>query len=658
MSLQNRIDEVHSSRKDKNPNDRLQKASVTVLKELLADETSNSNDIYLLATLCCYLTVKMKGYEIVDLLKQVNHEYIRIFIIYYEEKPGNLTEITEKLEYHAENLEQEGYFTLEMKAHLINIESWIYGQQGNISRLKEYYRHCKERLLLSANPIEQLGLQETVLNCIWWFLHSGIEANVISMLAFIKPFVDKYGFYRTRTDFLNTEGTVHAHYGDADRAIAYYNEYIQINEKYNNDYKLSIGLGNAAETLVQLGQFKKAKNMMERAVKLYEQSTGQLPALHLVELANMYYFLDDPRAEQCFLQAYEIQKGEESIDIANILFELVHFYLRSEIQVEAELYLSEFRFLAKSLQIPSVNAQLDYLLGFKERQNHNFSNAHAILTTALEKAMLIKDIELIFFCNIQLLAVNLQLYRLDEKQIKLNIALNYLETILQLARENQHQQILVIALLISTVLNAMNNDFEQAEKDITEVKESIKELDFKKWHKDVETVTKSLNRAKITGIFEFEKENAVDYILPRFKSMLSLKPAERAQKEAETLGLLVISKSGTPVFSKFVDKLKVDDILLSGLIMAITTIASGIIERKDVKGLERLQDVVYEDFSLSFKEIENGLIAVITSTTTSASRIWVSAVANRIGSLPYPVRSGLASEIRKNISELLEQKGL
>ena len=33
--------------------------------------------------------------------------------------------------------------------------------------------------------------------------------------------------------------------------------------------------------------------MMERAVDLYKQSTGQFPALHLVELANMYYFLDE-----------------------------------------------------------------------------------------------------------------------------------------------------------------------------------------------------------------------------------------------------------------------------------------------------------------------------------------------------------------------------
>ena len=135
--------------------------------------------------------------------------------------------------------------------------------------------------------------------------------------------------------------------------------------------------------------------MMEQAIKLYKESTGKWPYLYLTEMGNMYYLTGDDRAEKSFLQAYEIQKKEKTIFKAFIMFELIHYYLRVEEMSKAQAYLSELKLLAKELEILSVNAQVDYLLGYSEMLNLNFSNAIKFIQTSLDLAQQTKDFDLI-----------------------------------------------------------------------------------------------------------------------------------------------------------------------------------------------------------------------------------------------------------------------
>ena len=84
-----------------NPNDCLQQAAFKTLKKLLEDHIVNVSYDNLLnvATLTCLLTPKMRANrELIDLLQKIEHPFISVFAIYFEEDPSNYQESLRKIE--------------------------------------------------------------------------------------------------------------------------------------------------------------------------------------------------------------------------------------------------------------------------------------------------------------------------------------------------------------------------------------------------------------------------------------------------------------------------------------------------------------------------------------------------------------------------------
>ncbi|GAH35044.1 unnamed protein product, partial [marine sediment metagenome] len=109
-----------------------------------------------------------------------------------------------------------------------------------------------------------------------------------------------------------------------------------------------------------------------------------------------------------------------------------------------------------------------------------------------------------------------------------------------------------------------------------------------------------------------------------------------------------------PIYSKLKDKLKANDLLLSGLLMAITQLAESILEGKEIG---RLKDVNYDDFCITLQAIKNGIVAVIASEVSSEIRMWSMALANRIKEIP-PVVTKFVSTVPSKIDDLLEEVNL
>ncbi|MHA1199337.1 MAG: tetratricopeptide repeat protein [Candidatus Heimdallarchaeaceae archaeon] len=654
--LQIILKELIEDQDDKNPNERIRKGSTIALQEVLENpEKYGDLDKLEIASLSCYLTQKMKADEaFLNLLKEVDHPYIEFFITYFEENPTNYQESFDKLKKILKTLEKRDDFTEEMKATVAEINSWVYGQRGDIAKIKEILLFVKKKITLTENLVEHFGLQEAYMNSLWWFLHSGVDVNFDEMFDFIDPFVEKYNFYKVQTSYLNVRGSKDSFIGDNIKAVSCFKKLIVLHEEFNDDYRLSIAIGNLAEVLMVLGQVQKAKEMMERAITLYKESTGQWPYLYLTEVGNIYYLLGDKRAEESFLQAYEIQKQEKSMHKAFIMYELIHYYLRIENLNEAMKYLKELRYLSKELETPSINARVDYLRGFYEMLNHNLANALAYLESALEQSKHTKDIELILFCNIQLSVAHLWYYRLLEKKESLNLAMSYIDTVRQLAVENNHNQILTTSLMICSVLCLLTGDYEDSIRDLERAREMSKDIEIQNLMKDIDLIEESINKAKETGQLNIQSQNIIEFILPQFKSLLSLKLTQTKQKPVEVLGLLIISDSGIPIFSKLKEKLKANDLLLSGLLMAITQFAESIIEGDEIG---RLKDVNYEDFCITLQAIKNGLVAVIASEVSSDIRMWAMTLANRIKEIP-PVVTKFVSAVPSKIEDLLEQVDL
>ncbi len=370
MDTRDRLRAAISHQNEQNPNDRLQKGTIVVLDEVLNNQQelemllnmnidlskkglfsrikerkkSQQKKVFIkselvatkqiafqIASLSCYLTQKMKTTEEYKaLLKQIGHPYIDMFLSYFNENPSNYKETRETVEELSKVIEVRNDFTLEMKAFVVALRTWVYGQQGNVAILKEGFNYINTRLPQVENIIESRGLEDASTNCIWWMLHSGVEANIKEMIDFIEPYILKNRLYQSYTDLLNLKGAIATYFGKNEEGIECFEDLMKEYENVHDNYRLSIAIGNLAETYFETGKIVQAKDMMERAIKLYKESTGEWPYLYLTEIGNIYYVIGDPRAEESFLHAYEIQRKEKSMFKAFIMFELIHYYLRSE----------------------------------------------------------------------------------------------------------------------------------------------------------------------------------------------------------------------------------------------------------------------------------------------------------------------------------------
>ncbi|HUU77555.1 MAG TPA: tetratricopeptide repeat protein [candidate division Zixibacteria bacterium] len=691
FEIKERLESAISHQSDLNPNDRLQKGTCIVLSETLKEKEklqkllemkiellkggliakikekrkidekrdyiraqllANNELSFQLASLSCYLTQKMKATDkYLDLLRKINHPYIELFIAYFEENPSNYQESREKFELITKVLRKQDDFSDEMNAYVLSIKSWMYGQQGDVIILKEIYKSLTEHLVTSQNIVEIRGLEDAATNCIWWLLHSGVEANIEEMILFIEPYIMKNRLYQSYTDFLNLKGATLTYFGKTQEGMQCFEDLQKEYEKYKDNYRLSIAIGNLAETYFEIGKIILAKDMMEKAISLYKESTGKWPYLYLTELGSIYYLIGDPRAEESFLHAYEIQRKEKSLFKAFIMFELIHYYLREEQLENAKMYMKELQDLAKELQTLSVYAQVDYLHGYYELLDQNFSNSIKYFQSALEQGRQTKDFGLILSCNIQLTAAYLQKYRLNEKPETLNIALNFTDTAIKLAEENQYNQVVAIGLIIRSLLSSSKGEFKRAKKDLNKAKIIMKEIDFQKWYDDLLNIENKISKAVEEGKLVLDTDSVFKHILPQFKSILSIKLTEKKPVVSKVIGLLIISQSGVPVFTKLEKSLQTNQLILSGLLTAIDHLSESIIEGKD-KG--RLREVHYDKFWIIIQPIMNGIVAVIATEATAEIRLWANVIADRVEEVPIVI-SEFTNKVENKISDLLEQ---
>ncbi|MBN1329636.1 MAG: hypothetical protein JXA54_09200 [Candidatus Heimdallarchaeota archaeon] len=692
--IQDRLNSAVMEQSDLNPNDRLHKGVHVVLKEvllaieelknkialithgtkkgyfgkgkikkdkrnqykILSSEISLKEEIsFQLASLGCYLIHSLKVTDdFISSLRKINHPYIELFITYFKEDPSNYQETREKIDSLIGILEKHQLYTDEMKAFVLGIKSWIYGVIGDIVILKEIYKYLYDKFPRTNNIIEIRGLQDAATNVIWWMLHSGAEANIEEMITFVEPFFDKYTLYMSKTDFLNLQGAIYSYFGDNKQSIRKFEELKEVHEKFYDNYRLSIAIGNLAESYFIEGKILLAKEMMEKAISLYKESTGRWPYLYLTEIGNMYFLTGDIRAEESFLHAYEIQKKETTMFKAFILFELIHFYLRTEQLDKANKFIIELKNLTKELEAISINAQIDYLLGYIEMLEQNFSYAIKLMHNALELAQLAKDFDLILSCNIQLAAIYLQRYRLNEQQSFLNSTLNHLDTAIQFAIENHHTQILSIGLVVRALLSASKGEYDNAFQDLIKVKDIINEIDYDNWKRELMQFEEKIIQAEKKGKMELDQESIFQYILPQFKSMLSFKLAERKPIKSEVIGLFVISESGVPVYTKLGKSLNADKMILSGLLTAVNHLSESVVEGKD-KG--RLREVLYEKFWITIQPIKNGLVALIATEATAEVRSWANTIAARIVEVPIVI-SEMTNELEVYIKDIIMQMNI
>ncbi len=654
--LQDLLKEAVEKENCLNPNENLQQGAIKVLESIIDENRFEKLEKAELAALICYLTPNMQASNVLlQLLCKLKEPYIDLFVAFFEEEPSQYHLTLKKIELLSESIDEKQPHYQEKIANILNMKAWVYGQVGEIEKLYLLYQEGMKKIVKSDNIVEQYAIQECLLTVLWWMMQSGSEYDIEQILLEIEPYVKKYKLYFPFSSYLNLYGTVESTYGSLMEAIKYYTELYTLHEQYHDFYRLSIAMGNLAEVYLATGYIEKAKEMMEKAIDLYHSSTGKFPYMYLMEMGNIHFIVNNfELAEQSFLKAYEIQKNEQTLYKAFILFEVAHFYLRTEQLEQAEKYIGEYIELANIIDTSSVKARLEYLLGFFNMLNHNLANAISSLISAVQFSQMSRERELMLFSIIQLAIAYLQFYKLTEKQESLNQALNYIDSVVEIGKEHHLSHIITLALMIRALLSSINDNIDQSIEDITEAKSIVEKTGFETLAADLVILEKIIKESKNTSNMKVEGPKMIENILPQFKTMLSFKVIQKVKQESELLGILVITESGVPIFSKLKSRLKTNDLVLSGLLMAINQLSTNIISEKE-QG--RLQDVHYENFSITIQTIKNGIVAIIASKLNAEIKILATTIAERIGEVPVVITEA-SGDIEEKIKDIIIQMQL
>ena len=175
--------------------------------------------------------------------------------------------------------------------------------------------------------------------------------------------------------------------------------------------------------------------------------------------------------------------------------------------------------------------------------------------------------------------------------------------------------------------------------------------DYDKWKEDLLKIEEKIQNSQREGKMVLDQENVFKFIIPQFKTMLSFKLVERKPVESEIIGLLIITQSGVPIYTKLGANLKTDKMILSGLLTAINHLSESIGAGKN-KG--RLQEVLYDKFWITVQPIKNGFVAVIASEATAEIRMLANGIADRIKEVPIVI-SELTTNLEEKIQDILNQ---
>lgn len=461
--------------------------------------------------------------------------------------------------------------------------------------------------------------------------HNGIigdfdDANLLITIA--QGIAEELSLPYLTSQVLSNLGSLLVYQGHLHEGLDKYQEALQLAAIVGNSYSIARIQGNIAFNQLSLGLYDEAlKNFLQ--VKDYsEQIKGIAPVnfhvnmlLHIAEAYELQgKFVE---ALEFVEQALSLEEQNKSIT-SNLLFiyyQQTNIYIKSDDLFSAKRSLKKLKRAMSKIDSRPVKPCYHYLSGLIEIKEANFGSAKRAFLEAIKlaKGQVVQHFGLIHLkAAFQLANVLLHSYKFMGNPEEFLQALSLIKNLVTTAEEKNLNPLLCDVLIVRSFMYEILNKPDMANTDLITAQKIAEE---QKLPMHLLRVNERRTKLQVSDSRQTKSEKTnglLEYLGDTLPSILTTQvTAQQKETDASLLGILVMTDSGLPIYSRYFDEeIKTQDMLLSGLITAVSSFI------KDVFTSETggsLKSISHEHVTILLERISQNVSLVFFSEKDSAN---------------------------------------
>ncbi|MCG3218104.1 MAG: tetratricopeptide repeat protein [Candidatus Heimdallarchaeota archaeon] len=488
------------------------------------------------------------------------------------EKVEEGIKLIEELEERDEK--EEEHKDKERKAGLLNNKGLVYVYKSELDQALEFH----EESLTIREELKNKQLIAQSLNNIGFIYHKKGELN--QALEYYEKGLPIFKEKRLIAHSLNNIGIIYRLKGELGHALEYYEKSLVIREEAGNKQDIAYSLINIGVLHQELGALDMALNLLNQSLVIQK------------EIGN-------------------------KLDVASLLFLLITVTIDLEEIKQARGYLTDLQLIneQEDNKLVNLSCRLAEALVLKtSKRRKNLVKAEEILEKIIEETEEeIIEHRLTIQALVNLSELLLEELRLTGEEEILEEVEEKVDKLLKIAKEQQSYTILTESYWLKAQLALVRLDLKEARNLLTQAQAMAEDKGLEKLARKISSehdqLLEQLDQweellAKDASITERVKIANLEELIGWMVRKREIKIEE---KEDEPVMLMLVAKSGIPIYSKQFDQTKeLQDILISGFLTSINTFVQQAFE---VKG--QIKRITHEEYTLSFDQKESILFCYV-----------------------------------------------
>ncbi len=549
---------------------------------------------------------------------------------------------------------EEDHKDKERKANLLNNKGVIHRQKGELDEALKLYKDC---LAIKEEIGEKRGIALSLNNIGVIYNQKGELGKALEYWEKSLVIKEELGNKQEIASSLSNIGIIYHQKGEPNQALEYYEKSLALREELGNKSEIATSLNNIGILHRQKGELNPAVKCYRKCLLIYEELgnakliAGTLSNLGGINLqkgelgqALEYY-------EKSLVLREEIGNKQE---IANSLNSIGGLYqeigelevafdffkqsltLREEIGNKLEIAFSIFSLIGVSIDLDEVQQARDYLIDLqlinKQEENKrvdlcsrlaealilkmskrrkSLTTAEEILEEIVEEEIIIHDFTVQALINLSEILLE-DLKTTGEEEI-LEEVQKKVEKLSEIAKEQQSYSLLTESYWLKAQLALIRLDLKETRSLLSQAQIIAEEKGLERLARKISSehdqLLEQLDRweeliAKDATIIERVKVANLEELMGWMARKREIKIDE---KEDEPIMLMLVAKSGLPIYSKQFDETKeLQDMLISGFLTSINTFVQ---QAFDVTGM--IKRITHDEYTLSFDLKESILFCYV-----------------------------------------------
>ncbi|MBD3192301.1 MAG: hypothetical protein GF308_16800 [Candidatus Heimdallarchaeota archaeon] len=433
----------------------------------------------------------------------------------------------------------------------------------------------------------------------------------------------------------NNRGAISISQGNFSKALEYFEDALNFWTSVGNLEGMGFALNNIGVIKNSMGLYKEAREAHLHSKDLHLRSAGQI--YRTISFSNI---ADTFRAESKFEQALqtieeglslEQQNKKPTLDLLYLLVEKIEILVGMKKTNNAKETLNHFKKCIKELNANHFKSQYYYLKGIIESIELNFGLAENALFKAIElSSESANNLRLLIKAQMQLARILITQYQHTENQTDIARAFSVVENLIVASEEQNFLPFLCDLLIIRSMLYLLTNQYEKSIEDLKKVLEN----------KKIQELPSQYNRAKeqLSKIMKedqsYSHKRATSELLAFLQESHSsifswdiYQPSN--ENTSELYGVFVSTEGGIPFYSKiFKDEMIDNDVLISGLISAISSFTREVVKKRKIGSLKSIS---HEEITILIERVNRELfVSFFVENDTHKIRLGLMQLAREI----------------------------